>query len=319
VNRENDLFNYYFNLKLSERIDRRFASILSSVLILFTSAILIVANLNYEKLNLISQQIIKERYRQMVSELILSEKDKTIMEAVNDAETAALLPVVDTALKKSTANSRLAERQAIAANLMKNNVILKNASSNQAGIASNFYADLPDLDDIDPGAESDNFVELSRSTGNGGRIISTAKRGGSRYMGDLKDLMRKPFDYRIKRQGQLYIELTDELLRDANEEKRGYRDPNDIQRVVYKNYAMIEQCFNREARFIAGLSGYIKIQFSISPAGYVIPESIKILSSTLRNRQIEQCIKNYVKRWRGFSRLDDSMGIATVVQKFVFN
>ena len=313
------LFNYYFGLKLSDRLDRVFISIFGTISLLFMLIILVVANLNYEQMALDSQTKIKERYKKLVSELILSKKEQAKLTAREEEQAKIFTPALKPPPKSSTKESRRLQREAIANRMVKNDEIF-NSKSGAANLrGADLYADLPDLDDVD--FDDENFVELSGPVvGTGGRLFATPRRSSSGYdPGELDAVLTKPLNYHIPRQGEVYIELTDELVEDANDKQIGYRDPEEIERVVYKHQDMIRHCFNKEARYQAGLSGYIKVQFSISPFGYVLPESIKILSSTLRNRQIEQCIKNYIKRWRGFSRLDESMGIATVVQKFVFN
>ena len=66
-------------------------------------------------------------------------------------------------------------------------------------------------------------------------------------------------------------------------------------------------------------SGYVKVEFNITNDGFILPESIKIIDSTLRNKSVEQCIKKNIRRLRGFVKLDKSRGIARVTHKFVFN
>lgn len=94
----------------------------------------------------------------------------------------------------------------------------------------------------------------------------------------------------------------------------GYRDPEEVERVVHQYSPMIEYCFRKHTKFSANSRGFIKVAFKVSYEGYVIPESVRIVSSTIRNRALEQCIKNYIRHWRNFKPLDESMGIAQVVQ-----
>jgi TonB family protein len=126
------------------------------------------------------------------------------------------------------------------------------------------------------------------------------------------------YNYVIQRQGDFSIKPTEELLRN-NKLKFGYRDPDEIQRVIAKYEPMIEHCYRKALNQYGGSRGFVKVQFQISYEGHVIPESIRILNSTIKNRQAEQCIKKYIRRWRNFAELDETMGIARVTQKFVFN
>jgi len=65
--------------------------------------------------------------------------------------------------------------------------------------------------------------------------------------------------------------------------------------------------------------GYVKVEFKITSDGFILPQSIRIIKSTLRNKKVEQCIKKNIRRLRGFEKLDQSKGIARVTHKFVFN
>jgi hypothetical protein len=82
---------------------------------------------------------------------------------------------------------------------------------------------------------------------------------------------------------------------------------------------MVEFCFQKARRINANIRGYVKFEFRISYEGYVVPESIRIVDSTIRDPQIEACIKKRIRRWRDFEKLDEKMGIARIVQKFAFN
>jgi hypothetical protein len=117
----------------------------------------------------------------------------------------------------------------------------------------------------------------------------------------------------------MYIDIPDDMLNDREREHIGYRNPDEINKVVSAHLPMIEHCFRKARRINANVKGYVKFEFRISYEGYVIPESIRIINSTVRDPMVEACIKKNIKRWRDFSKLDKKMGIARVVQKFAFN
>ena len=188
-------------------------------------------------------------------------------------------------------------------------------------LTSDPYYDLPVLGDDEPDFLPDEFivVELSRKGNFSGMRLQTRRRNINHYnINEFDEPLNNLYNYVIRRQGNAYINPTAELLKD-NQISFGYRDPDEIQRVISKYKPMIEHCYRKALLLNGGTSGYVKVQFQISYEGYVIPESIQVLNSTIKNRHAVQCIKKYIKRWRNFAELDETMGIASVTQKFVFN
>lgn len=303
-------FDKNFTLKLTDRFDTVFVSIFTLVSLFIIINIVIISNLNYNLLNRQADFLIRNRYKSMMSELLIKHEAKS-----PESDLPAVKTTSHTTEREefiTTKISREVERKAITKKIASRS-IFKTLKKNEA------YADLPDLEDYDIGYENDAFVELSRKNSNS-RIMRRSSGRATKF--DASDfdeqIMKNPFNYLLDRSGAVFIEITDELLTEP-EIQNGYRDPNEIDRVIYQYRPMIEHCFKKESRIQSGLRGYVKVQFKISYEGYVIPESIRIINSTIRSKQVEQCIKNYIKRWRNFERLDESMGLATVVQKFVFN
>ena len=303
-------FDKNFTLKLTDRFDTVFVSIFTLVSLFIIINIVIISNLNYNLLNRQADFLIRNRYKSMISELLIKHEAKPPESDLSTVKTTS--PKTARGEFITTKISREVERKAITKKIASRG-IFKALKKNEA------YADLPDLEDYDIGYENDAFVELSRKNGNS-RIMRRSSGRATNF--DASDfdgpIMKNPFNYLLDRRGDVFIEITDELLTEP-EIQNGYRDPNEIDRVIYQYRPMIEHCFKKESRIQSGLRGYVKVQFKISYEGYVIPESIKIINSTIRSKQVEQCIKNYIKRWRNFERLDESMGLAKVVQKFVFN
>jgi len=124
-------------------------------------------------------------------------------------------------------------------------------------------------------------------------------------------------DYKIYRNASIYLDIPDYIL----EEKINFihRNQEDILRVIYSKSGIIESCYQKAVRRNIVQPGFVKVEFQIASSGYVLPASIRILDSTIRNRSVEQCIKKNIRRWRNFKKLEDNEGIAHVVHKFVFN
>ena len=144
-------------------------------------------------------------------------------------------------------------------------------------------------------------------------------RSNQRRSGDIssvRDNLLGDRNYKIYRKAGLYLDIPQYLL----EEKPNfvYRDQEDVLKVIYSKSSIIESCYQKAARMNLVNAGFVKVEFQIDPNGIVLPASIRILDSTIRNKQVEQCIKKNIRRWRSFEKLENSRGIAHVVHKFVF-
>lgn len=126
-----------------------------------------------------------------------------------------------------------------------------------------------------------------------------------------------PYEYKIDRSAGLYLDIPEYLLEEKP--KYVYRDQENVLKVIYSQGGIIESCYQKAARWSWVQPGFVKVEFQIASDGYVLPSSIKILDSTIKNKQVEQCIKKTIGRWHGFKKLKKNPGIAHVVHKFVFN
>ena len=295
-------FNKEFGLKLRDRLDGTYYSMLIISVLFVSIIVLTFSQLDYHKLNNLADQLIRSRYKSLAAEFIIEDVPYHYTN-----ELLLMKPKI-----ADVAQTRIDVRKSIER--------LVQSSESLPIVTLLLGDDLPDvddfvkdLDDLDSGDLSyrDNHWPTSKS--------NSSQRDITNYdAGNLKALMDKPLNYVISRRGAIYIDLTDEL-QTSPDVKRGFRDPIEIERVVETNQPMVEYCFRKEARNNFGLKGYVKVEFRISYEGYVLPESIRIVNSSLRNKKVEKCIKNYIRRWRNFRKLDEEMGIARVVQKFVFN
>jgi outer membrane biosynthesis protein TonB len=98
----------------------------------------------------------------------------------------------------------------------------------------------------------------------------------------------------------------------------GYRDEEETMAVTMQNQRRVRHCIDKVYRTYGNVKGYIAIKYTIHPLGYVIPESVKVVESTIPNPEIAQCIVRSVRNWRNFKSIPIEMGNYTVYQKFVF-
>lgn len=295
-------FNKEFGLKFRDRFDGTYYSLLIISALFFSLLILTFSKLDYNKLSDRADLLIRSRYKSLAAEFII--------EKVPERFTQELLLI----------KPYIADVAQTRKNIRKSVAKLVTAPVSPKGAALPLGDDLPDVDEYVKNLDD---LESGRLSYRDNRWPTAKKNGSKRSItnynaGDLEDLLENPFNYLVTRRGAVYIDLTDELST-APRKKRGFRDPIEIERVVEENQPMVEFCFRKEARRNLGLKGFVKVEFRISYEGHVIPESIRIVNSSLHNKKVEKCIKNYIRRWRNFRKLDEEMGIARVVQKFIFN
>lgn len=301
-------FNTLFGLKLSDRLDGTYYSLLIISTAIFSLFVLILSQLNYQNLSSEADLLIRDRYKALAATFIVDEAPAAPLKDI-----PAINPTDITGPAKSLTKKITSKIQKSVDRIVQSGRVTNSTSNTLA-------SELPDVDDFIGDMES---IENGQLAYNDRKWPATKTSGQARKVthfdpGDIDDMMEKPFNYILSRKGAVYIDLTDEMVDDPND-KAGYRDPVEIERVVEQNQSMIEHCFRREARRNLHLNGFVKVEFRISFEGFVIPESIRIINSTVRSRKVEHCIKQYISRWRNFRKLDEEMGIARVVQKFVFN
>jgi hypothetical protein len=298
-----------FGLKLSDRFDGTYYSLLILSIGFFTIVVGILSNLNYDELHQRNERIIRSRYKALVAQLIVdqpSPKTSTIK---------IIEPYTASPVKRQKAVQKAINKQV-------DKIIQagKKESAASSGLA-NTLDELPDVEDFVDNMDQIESHQLTAGRSNWPGGVSKAKSsdGVTNFdAGSVDSYLARPFNYNLTRRGVLLIDLTDELKNEPKKQS-GYRDPKEIERVVGEHQQMIEYCYRKELKRNIKLKGFVKVEFQISYEGFVIPSSIRILNSTLRNLKVEQCIKTYIRRWNSFARLDESMGIARVVQKFIFN
>lgn len=303
-------FNKMFGLHLSDRLDGTLYSLFIINVFFFSLIILGVTSIDYTNLETQWNHVVKERYKDFISELVIEEQqDQT------DYISSLLVKEELPATRRQPAADRKIDTKKIEESVRER----FSAKPSMTGDVVDQYSHLPDVEDYIENIESAEPPQLSYNTTIWPASESRRAVGVNNFdAGDIHNPLKRPFNYIVNRQGEVYIDLTDELVNEPVG-RNGYRNPEEIERVVSAYQPMIEHCFKKASYISPGLKGYVKVAFNISPEGYVIPESIRIIASTIRSKQFERCVKEYIKRWRSFEKLDESMGIARVVQKFIFN
>ena len=93
------------------------------------------------------------------------------------------------------------------------------------------------------------------------------------------------------------------------------RDPETIDAIINQNKASVEYCYQSQLKLDPNLRGEILLNFDILANGKV--GAVKILSTTMNNSKVEQCIIKSVRRWV-FPALTTGQGVVTIKTKFIF-
>lgn len=94
------------------------------------------------------------------------------------------------------------------------------------------------------------------------------------------------------------------------------RTPEALAAIVTKHNAAVQYCYQREQKLNSTLKGEIRVRIVISARGSV--DSVKVLSSTLQNRAVEDCVVGRIKRWNDFGPSDPARGDVAIKQTYVF-
>ncbi len=292
-------FNRHFGKKWTPWFKGLFFRILSGVFLVTLFAVLFLANFDYTRFEPALKQSFKKHFKDWVVQLEKPESYNITVPQVTTGGNLLSSPARQMSLREKT------EHKVESLGVLK---ALKDP-----------YGNLPEIEDLNDGG-----LEFDELTYTGDNTIPTASFVHKNHQGragyehrPAEELMRDPYKYKIKRKQAIFISNTADVLQE-DKVRFGYRDQTEIMTYMYAKQASIEACYKKATRNYSISSGFIKVEFQISPAGYVLGHSIRILDSSLHNRILEQCIKKNIRRWRGFKKLDNSRGIARVVHKFIF-
>jgi TonB family protein len=181
----------------------------------------------------------------------------------------------------------------------------------------------------------DNLNELLSSVGNGssgenpgygygggsdaGSETGTAGARGSRSgrLATIDDVVARLGDHRygaISRKGGLKIDNTSEVAGQAK--RSAYRSPDAIREVLLRHVNVVKYCYERALRKNPELKGKVALRITVVPDGSV--SDADIVSSTLNDEDVEQCILSRVRQWSDFAPIDSNEGSVTFKQTYTF-
>lgn len=282
-------FKYKYGRHRFEESDKRYFLFLGFSALIMFSIISYLANMDYQNLRLNAQSDIEDRYISYIVDSDYTQKDKSAR--VDDYFTYDEKEVAIIEAPPIPTISEMVEQMA--------------AIETQTEVQLSR-----------PSAAKDREIAIDRNLSLNNEALIKSKSGLFRDQSTGMANVDAGL-YSIDRSAEITIKTPGYLT----EEKKiwGYRNQEEILGVIYGKSLLIESCYERMARRTWVKPGYIKVQFNISPRGFVLPGSITIMESTIRNKDIEQCIKKTIRRWREFEKLADNYGIAKVVHKFIFN
>ena len=142
-----------------------------------------------------------------------------------------------------------------------------------------------------------------------------ARKSGASSSGGIDDLMGDVFvgygDARLSKKGGGSISSTLPL---GGGRTLSARTLDEINQVVQERIGGIEYCYNSELKVKPDLKGKITVSFLIRSDGVV--DNCQVLSSTLENPSLENCIRRAISRWRFVAKED--VGDVEVVYPLVF-
>jgi hypothetical protein len=153
----------------------------------------------------------------------------------------------------------------------------------------------------------------------GSQRTRLGSRGGGRASGsaDINDLIGgigAVGSKSIGRSGSIKMALESARVSGTGT-KAANRSSEEISRVINSHNDAVEFCYKRESRINPNLKGDLIIEFVIGWNGRIVKS--KIVSSSINNRKIENCVKGRIRSWR-FKPIGKTEGNVTVRQKYIF-
>ncbi len=334
-----------FERNLWEALDRRFYIILLSSLAVVYGMVILLANLGFSMQdidNQIRQKYLKNLYTaELVDDIpqtttdvdgSLGEEPKKDKEEPKDDRAERDKGKRTEARGQSAAERRAAAKQAAAARGRQRDALENKVSGMgvlgvlSAGDGGGVGEAVDDLVGGDGGGFGDLDQALNQAGGlQTGTASSRRSRLGARKMGDgtggttgIDDLIEggtgASSSKSIARRGKFAIKMEEGSVAGRGS-KSTARSADAIGRIITQHQDAIINCYRKEARLNPSLKGSITIVFTIKVNGRVT--KIDISNSTLKNRNVESCVKSRIRSWR-FQPISDKEGDVTFRQKFVF-
>ncbi len=156
----------------------------------------------------------------------------------------------------------------------------------------------------------------SGGRGGKGKNVRAARETGGGGIDELVEGLGKSEVAGVSRSADMITDASGSLLEETEEPvNRGARDIDAVAAIVKSHNAAIQYCYQRELKRNPNLRGKVVVRFIIDPSGKVV--EVTIVSSTLRNRRVERCIVNRIKRWN-FGAIDKSKGNTAFKQVYTF-
>jgi TonB family protein len=159
---------------------------------------------------------------------------------------------------------------------------------------------------------------LAEATSSGQRS-RLGSRGGGRVSGsaDVNELLSGiggAGSANIGRKGSIKMAL-DAASVSGKGSKSANRGSEELSRVINSHNDAIEYCYKKESKLNPNLKGDVQVEFTIGYNGRV--SAVRIINSSMRNRNVEKCISSRIRGWR-FKPIDRSEGDVKVRQKYIF-
>jgi TonB family protein len=159
---------------------------------------------------------------------------------------------------------------------------------------------------------------LAEATSSGQRS-RLGSRGGGRVDGsaDVNELLSGiggTGSANIGRKGSIKMALDDASVSGTGS-KAANRGSEELSSVINSHNDAIEYCYKKESKLNPNLKGDVQIEFTIGYNGRV--KAVRIVNSSMRNKNVENCISSRIKGWR-FKPIDQKEGDVKVRQKYIF-
>jgi TonB family protein len=188
------------------------------------------------------------------------------------------------------------------------------------GVGENMDRLLSSLDDAGPSAGGGYGAGGETGTGSGiGSEYDNIEVRGERSdkQAGIDDLVTRLETGRAgsaSRKGALKIDNTSEV---AGQGKRSaLRSSEAIRGVLLRHVPAVKYCYERKLRENPNLRGKIVVQIIVAPDGSVSDASV--VSSTIGDPDVEQCILSRVRQWKDFEPINPNEGTVTFKQTYTF-
>jgi TonB family protein len=339
-----------FRKTMSDRIDRRFVAVLTGSIIVHFALMLYFLNHPFPKGNPMLTRIQKQYAKNILEQKAIEDtpiakfefKRKEKLEKLEKKKSmkSKLAEKSSSRAKSTKPSKKLAERRSrregggravraksqeqIAATIASKGILALLTSSSSVARGEEVEDVLGKIDETqqDLGKVLSNLsgIKTSRTAADGSGGNGASVKGGRAAKGggidDLVSGLGTTKYSSFERSGELVVVNESPLIEGNRAKGIIGRNQDDIQAVVLKHKNAIQYCYERALKRNPNLKGKLVVRFTITPEGTV--KNVKIISSTLQSRQVEQCVLNRIRRWSDFGSIKSSYGDTTIRQVFAF-